>query len=159
MPFSVRYRICYNLAANLQGLVQLEVRPVSQTTPSQSSEASPLHPTVIRTGRGLTVAGTRITLYAILDYVKTGWPSHLIRDWLHLTDQQMQDVMAYIDAHREEVEAEYQLVLRQAAEHEQYWADYNREHFERVENMPPKPEQEKIRAKLKARKAQWKQIP
>ena len=80
--------------------------------PSQSPGAPPLHPTVIRTGRGLTVAGTRITLYAIMDYVKAGWPSHLIRDWLQLTDRQIEDVMAYIDTHREEVEAEYQLVLR-----------------------------------------------
>ena len=132
---------------------------MSQTTPSQSQGARPLYPTVIRTGRGLTVAGTRITLYTIMDYVKDGWPSHLIQDWLHLTDRQIQDVMAYIETHREEVEAEYQLVLRQAEEHKQYWEAYHREHFTSVDDTPPKPGQEKSRAKLKARKAQWKQIP
>ena len=31
-------------------------------------------PTVIRTGRGLTVAGTRITLYAIMDFIKEDYP-------------------------------------------------------------------------------------
>jgi hypothetical protein len=105
------------------------------------------------------VAGTRITLYAIMDYVKAGWPSHLIRDWLQLTERQIEDVMAYIDTHREEVEAEYQLVLRQAEEHKRYWEAYHQEHFTSVEDTPPKPGQEKIRAKLQARKAQWKQMP
>lgn len=132
---------------------------MSHKTPSQPPDASPLHPTVIRAGRGLTVAGTRITLYAIMDYVKDGWPSHLIRDWLQLTDRQIEDVMAYIDTHREEVEAEYQLVLRQAEEHKRYWEAYHQEYFASVEDTPPKPGQEKIRAKLQARKAQWKQMP
>jgi hypothetical protein len=31
----------------------------------------------------------------------------------------MQEILAYIEAHREEVEAEYQQVLREAAETEQ----------------------------------------
>lgn len=132
---------------------------MSPKTPSPSSGAPPSHPTVIRTGRGLTVAGTRITLYAIMDYVKDGWPSHLIRDWLHLTEQQMQDVMAYIDTHRDEVEAEYQLVLRQAEAHRQYWETHRQEYDTNAEDTPTKPEEEKIRAKLKARKARWKQIP
>ncbi|ETX02750.1 MAG: hypothetical protein ETSY2_34855 [Candidatus Entotheonella gemina] len=105
------------------------------------------------------MAGTRITLYAIMDYVNDGWPSHLIRDWLHLTDQQIQDVMAYIDAHREEVEEEYQLVLRQAEEHQRYWKAQYQDHLANIGNMPLKPGQEEIRAKLKARKAKWKQMP
>ena len=36
--------------------------------------------TVIRTSRGLSVAGTRITLYIITDYIKAGWTPKLIRD-------------------------------------------------------------------------------
>jgi uncharacterized protein (DUF433 family) len=45
--------------------------------------------TVVRTGRGLSIAGTRITLYSILDYAHAGWPPKLIRDRLNLTDQQI----------------------------------------------------------------------
>ena len=37
-------------------LFNLEMRHVSHKTSSQPSSAHPLHPTVIRTGRGLTVA-------------------------------------------------------------------------------------------------------
>jgi len=106
--------------------------------------------TVIRTGRGLTIAGTRITLYSIMDYVTADWPPKLIQDLFDLTDQQIADVMAYIESHRDEVEAEYQLVLEQAEERRQYWTEYNREHLAKVAAMPKKPEQEAIWAKLRA---------
>ena len=72
-------------------------------------------PTVVRTSRGLSIAGTRITLYDLLDYLHAEWPPTLIQHWFNLTDQQITDVMAYLAAHRDEVEAEYQQVLQQAA--------------------------------------------
>lgn len=109
-------------------------------------------PTVIRTERGLTVGGSRLTLYTLMDRLKEEWPPHLIRDWYNLTDQQMQDVLAYIEAHREEVEAEYQQVLREAAETERYWREKNREHFARVATLPPPSGKEAIYARLKAEK-------
>lgn len=108
--------------------------------------------TVIRTERGLTIAGTRITLYDVMDYVTADWPPKLIRDWLNLSDQQIGDVMAYIDAHRAEVEAEYQIVLETAEENRQYWEERNRERFARIAALPPKPGQEALWAKLQARK-------
>jgi uncharacterized protein (DUF433 family) len=109
-------------------------------------------PTVISSSRGLSVAGTRITLYSIMDCLQAGWSPQLIRDWFNLTDQQINDVMDYIQAHRAEVEAEYQIVVRRAAEIRRYWQDRNQEHFDRIAALPPKPGQEKIRAKLQARK-------
>lgn len=113
--------------------------------------------TIVRTSRGLTIAGTRLTLYTIMDHLKDDWPPHLIQDWFNLTEQQIQDVLDYIDAHQEEVEAEYQQVLKEAEETEQYWREYNREHLVQVASMPPKPGQEKIRAKLEARRIKWAQ--
>ncbi len=62
------------------------------------SETGHPQPTVIRTSRGLSIAGTRITLYSIMDYLHAGWPPHLIRDEFNLTDQQINDVMEYIEA-------------------------------------------------------------
>ncbi len=111
-------------------------------------------PTVIRTSRGLSIAGTRITLYDIMDYLSANWPSDLIRDWFNLTDQQMADVMDYIEKHRAEVEAEYQLVLQQADEVRRYWEARNQEHFAQIAALPPKRGQEEIRARLAAWKAQ-----
>lgn len=108
--------------------------------------------TVVRTDRGLTIAGTRITLYNIMDYLKADWPAKLIQACLNLTDQQIADVMDYIETHQDEVEREYQQVLKEAEEIRQYWEDRNRERFAEIAKLPPKPGQEKIRAKLKAAK-------
>jgi uncharacterized protein (DUF433 family) len=111
------------------------------------------HLTVIRTSRGLSIAGTRITLYAIMDYVKADWPPNLIRNLFNLTDQQIADVMEYLETHRAEVEDEYQQVLQQAEEDRKYWEERNRERLSEIAAQPPKPGQEKIRAKLQAAKA------
>jgi hypothetical protein len=70
-----------------------------------------------------------------------------------LTDQQITDVLAYIEANREEVEAEYQVVLQKAEKNRRYWMEYNREHLEKVAAMPHKPEHKEIWEKLKARQA------
>jgi uncharacterized protein (DUF433 family) len=111
------------------------------------------HSAVVRTSRGLSIAGTRITLYQIMDYLKAGWPLHLIKDWLNLDEKQITDVMNYIEMHRDEVEAEYRIVLQQAEEIRQYWEARNRERFATIATLPPKPGQEAIRAKLRAWKA------
>jgi uncharacterized protein (DUF433 family) len=110
-------------------------------------------PTVVRTERGLSINGTRITLYAVMDYVKEGWPAKLIRDWLNLTDQQIADVMQYITDHREELEAEYQQVLQEADEIRAYWEERNREQLAQRAATPPKPEHAALWAKLQAQKA------
>ncbi|MGH9852977.1 MAG: DUF433 domain-containing protein [Blastocatellia bacterium] len=110
-------------------------------------------PTVIRTGRGLTVAGTRITLYAIMDFIKEDYPPKLIRYKFNLTEQQMADVLAYIEEHREEVEAEYQQVVKDAEELRRYHEEKLREHLAAKPPKPPKPEEAAIRAKLAEAKA------
>jgi len=122
----------------------MEMIPMAEKNNSQ--------PIVVRTSRGLTIAGTRITLYAIMDYLKLEWPAKLIRDRLNLTDEQLNGALDYIEAHLEEVEAEYQLVLKQAEEIRQYWEERNKERFAEIAALPPRPGQEKIKAKIRARK-------
>lgn len=108
--------------------------------------------TVVRTDRGLSIAGTRITLYQVMDYIKASWPPKLIQHCLNLNDQQIADVMDYLETHREEVENEYQTVLKQAEEDRQYRETRKREHFATRPRQSPKPGQEAIRAKSQA----WK---
>jgi uncharacterized protein (DUF433 family) len=110
-------------------------------------------PTVIRTSRGLSIAGRRLTLYSIMDYLQAGWPPHLVRDEFNLTDNQMADVLSYIETHRDEVEQEYQAVLQHAEETRQYWEERTRERRKHIAHTPPKPGQEEIRARLQAAKA------
>jgi uncharacterized protein (DUF433 family) len=116
------------------------------------SESTDQQPTVVRTDRGLSIAGTRITLYSVMDYVKAGWPPKLIQDWLNLTERQIRDVINYIEEHREEVESEYQQVLQEAEENRRYWEERNRERLARIESLPRSPEEAALRAKLAARK-------
>jgi len=110
-------------------------------------------PTVVRTERGLSIAGTRITLYAIMDYVTAGRSAEYIRDMYSLTDEQIADVMQYIAQHREEVEREYQEVLEYAEEERRYWEERNRERFAEIAAMPPRTDYPEARAKLAAAKA------
>ena len=110
--------------------------------------------TVVRTSRGLSIAGTRITLYDILDYVHAEWSPTLIQHWFNLTDQQIADVMDYLAMHHDEIEAEYQQVLHQAETNRQYWEAHNRERLARLAQLPPKPDKEAVIAKLRARKAE-----
>lgn len=114
-------------------------------------------PTVVRTSRGLSIAGTRITLYTILDYLHAGWPPKLIQDWLNLTASQMADVLAYLASHREDVEQEYQQVVQHAEALRRYWDTRVQEHLAYRPATPPTPERAKLRAKLQAWKTQLPQ--
>jgi uncharacterized protein (DUF433 family) len=107
-------------------------------------------PTVIRTERGLSISGTRITLYDVMDYVIAGWPPHLIQNRLNLNSEQIADVMAYLAAHRTEVENEYQVILQEAQSNRQYWEERNRERLAQIATLPPQPGQEALREKLRA---------
>jgi uncharacterized protein (DUF433 family) len=109
--------------------------------------------TIIRTDRGLVIAGTRITLYDVIDHLKAGWTPKLILNWLPLSEAQLEAAIAYIDANQAEVEVEYQAVLQSAEELRQYWEDKNRDRLAQIAKMPPKPGQEEVRAKLQAWKA------
>lgn len=108
-------------------------------------------PTIVRTDRGLSIAGTRITLYTILDYLHDNWPPKLIQEWLQLTDTQMTNVHSYIAAHQDEVEAEYQCVVEQAAAIRQYWETRKRLTAPHPETLTP--DQKALWKKLEA----WKQ--
>jgi len=110
-------------------------------------------PAIIRTERGLTISGTRITLYQIMDYIHANYPRHLIRHQFYLTDEQFDGAISYIDTHYEEVESEYQTVLKQAEEIQDYWKGRNKERIANISKLPPKPEYASAWQKLQARKA------
>jgi hypothetical protein len=111
-----------------------------------------IYPTVVRTSRGLTVDGTRLTLYSVMDLIHAEWPRQLIQDRLNLSDKQIKDVLGYIEAHWEEVEAEYQLILQQAEENRRYWEERNREQFAEIAHSGPPPGKEELWKKIQAKK-------
>jgi uncharacterized protein (DUF433 family) len=110
---------------------------------------------IIRTERGLTITGTRITLYDVMDYVSAQYPPKFIRAMLSLTDEQVDAALSYIQAHRVAVEAEYQKVVQESEELRRYWDEHNQELFAKIAAQPPNPGTEAIRAKLQVAKAKY----
>ena len=96
-------------------------------------------PAIIRTERGLTIAGTRITLYDVMDYVTAQYPPKFIRGLFSLTNEQINAALAYIEKNRAEVEAEYQIVLKEAEELREYYEERNRDLISRLATKLPKP--------------------
>ena len=121
------------------------------------TEAKALQPTVVRTPGGFFIAGTRITLYDVMDYLAADWPPHLIRQWLNLTEQQMTEVLQYIGTHRAALETEYQQVLQESEDIRQYWEKQHRARLGHRAAQPLTPEQEVAWAKLQAWKAKLEQ--
>jgi len=55
-------------------------------------------PTIIRTERGLMIAGTHITLYDVMDYLTESYSPKLIRDKLNITDEQINAALNTLSA-------------------------------------------------------------
>lgn len=108
---------------------------------------------IIRTERGLTIAGTRITIYDIMDYVTDQYPPKFIRGLFELTEEQINAALAYIEANRASVEVEYQLVLKEAEELRLYYEEKNRDLIARIAAQPAKPGTEAAWEKLRLAKA------
>lgn len=66
---------------------------------------------IIDRGRGPEIAGTRITVYDVLDYVQEGWRYDQIAGLFRLSPDEIQAALAYIEAHHEEIMADYQQIL------------------------------------------------
>lgn len=107
---------------------------------------------IIRTERGLTIAGTRITLYDVMDYVTAQYPRQFIQGLFELTNEQIAAALAYIKANRAEVDTEYQQVLKATEELRQYYETQNKERVAQVAASPPPPGLEAAWKKLQASK-------
>jgi uncharacterized protein (DUF433 family) len=66
---------------------------------------------IINRGRGPEIAGTRITVYDVMDYYKHGWHRDQIAGLFRLSSRDIQAAIDYIEAHKEEVQSEYQKIL------------------------------------------------
>ena len=66
---------------------------------------------IIDRGRGPEIAGTRITVYTILECLQEGWRPDLIAFWYHLGEDQVDAAIRYIEEHKEEVTADYQKIM------------------------------------------------
>jgi uncharacterized protein (DUF433 family) len=66
---------------------------------------------IIHRGRGPEIAGTRITVYDVMDYSGTGWHRDRIAALFRLSSDQIQAALDYIAAQQAEVTTAYQQIL------------------------------------------------
>lgn len=81
---------------------------------------------IIDRGRGPEIEGTRVTIYRIMDYVVAGDDPEQIATELNLTGEQVQAALAYIAAHREDVEDEYARILERVRQPNPEWVEAGR---------------------------------
>jgi uncharacterized protein (DUF433 family) len=63
-------------------------------------------PVIIDRGRGPEIAGTRLTVFDILDYVEAGWHPSAIATFFRLSTAEVEAAITYIETHQDEVTAE-----------------------------------------------------
>ena len=73
-------------------------------------------PLIVETSRGPCITGTRITLYAIMDYLKSGLSHDVIKQDFLLSDEQLHAALQYLVVHREELEHHYAEIVRRSEE-------------------------------------------
>ncbi len=66
---------------------------------------------IIHRGRGPEIAGTRITVYDVMDYLQVGWRYDQIAGLFRLPPDDIQAAMQYIEDHKEAVMNTYQQIL------------------------------------------------
>jgi uncharacterized protein (DUF433 family) len=70
---------------------------------------------IIDRGNGPEIAGTRITVYSVLDWVLEGWHSARIATFFRISSQQVEAAMKYIQDHKLEVISAYAEILERCA--------------------------------------------
>ena len=70
----------------------------------------PSPPAIIDRGRGPEIAGTRITVFHVLEYHMAGMHRDAIATSLWLSSDQVEAAMNYIEEHRAEVAREYEAI-------------------------------------------------
>ena len=70
---------------------------------------------IIDRGRGPEIAGSRITVFDVLDYLNEDWDPVQIALFFRLSTRQVDAAVRYIEEHKDEVMAEYQKILDRCA--------------------------------------------
>ncbi len=66
---------------------------------------------IIDRGRSPEIAGTRITVYDVVDYLEEGWRGDQIAGLFRLTLEDVDAALHYIEEHKEEVMTAYREIL------------------------------------------------
>ncbi|MFN7948537.1 MAG: DUF433 domain-containing protein [Blastocatellia bacterium] len=104
-------------------------------------------PLIVETPRGPSVAGTRITVYSVMDYIRAGRSRAYILQMLPLLNsEQLDAVFEYIEQHRAEVERAYAEILRRSEQMQAHSREVSRQ---RAPFTPDTPTEERRKILLK----------
>lgn len=110
-------------------------------------------PLIEETPRGPSIAGTRITVYSVMDYLKNNRSKEYILEMLPtITAEELDAVYEYIEQHREAVESEYEQILRRSAE----WQEQAKQVWLARAPYPPELPEEEKRQRMLQRIAEMK---
>lgn len=70
---------------------------------------------IIERGRGPEIAGTRITIYDVMEFLKSDFEPAAIAEHLEIDRDQVMAAIDYIALHRDEAEREYELIVERAS--------------------------------------------
>jgi uncharacterized protein (DUF433 family) len=106
---------------------------------------------IVESRRGPSIAGTRTTVFSVMDSLKSGHSRELIKQLFLISDEQLEAVLEYIAEHREEVEREYADIVRRSAERREFYEEvfWDRSPFPR--EMPDEERRRVLHEKLAKR--------
>jgi len=107
---------------------------------------------IVEIPRGPSLVGTRITIYSVMDYIKSGRSRAYIRQIMNLSDEQLDAVYEYIEQHKEEVERDYARIVTRSEELRAYYEEQNRHRWRFPLDMPLEEQQRLARLKLEQMK-------
>ena len=108
---------------------------------------------VIETGRGPCIAGTRITVFSVMDFLMSGQSRERIKQLLLISDDQLDAVLEYIDAHRSAVEKEYNEIVQRSEGRRAMYERIFRERSPISPDLPAEQRRELLRQRLVRKQA------
>ena len=93
-------------------------------------------PLIVETSRGPCIAGTRITVFSVMDYLQGEWSRDVVKQVMGISDEQLDAVLDYITRHKEAVENEYAAIVRRSEAHRAHYEKLFHERSSYPSHMP-----------------------
>ena len=110
-------------------------------------------PLIVETKRGPSIAGTRITIFSVMDSLKSGHSRELTKQLFLISDEQLDAVLDYIAAHQAEVESEYTGIVRRSDERRATYERIFRERSPMPVDLPVEERRRLLRQRLAEKNA------
>lgn len=79
--------------------------------------------TIVDRGRGPEIAGTRITVYSVMEYLKAGRSRDYIAATLNLSSAQVESAVNFIRQHQEQLEPEFERIMERIQQGNPEWVE------------------------------------